>query len=58
MYFLEVPRGLVLNRTNVKRIINLYGNDTDQWTGKKLTLYPSEADFAGNVVPCIRVREK
>ena len=58
VYFLEVPRGLVLNRTNVKRIINLYGNDTDQWTGKKLTLYPSEADFSGNVVPCIRVREK
>jgi hypothetical protein len=56
--FDEFDRGLVLNRTNLKRIIALHGNDTDDWVGKKITLYPSETDFAGRTVPCIRVRDK
>ena len=55
--FQEFPRGLVLNRTNLKRIIALYGNDTDAWVGKQIVLYPSETDFGGRTVPCIRVRE-
>lgn len=58
VFFTEFPRGLVLNRTNVKRIIAMYGNETDVWVGKPVTLYPSEADYAGTVRPCIRVREK
>ncbi len=58
VYFEELPRGLVLNRTNLKRIISQHGNDTDKWTGKKITLYPSETDFGGKTVDCIRVREK
>jgi hypothetical protein len=58
VYFSDADRGLVLNRTNTKRIIGIYGNETDSWVGKKITLYPSEADFQGNTVPCIRVREK
>lgn len=55
--FAEADRGFVLNRTNLKRIIGLHGNETDDWTGKQITLYPSETDFAGKTVPCIRVRE-
>ncbi len=58
VYFDELPRGLVLNRTNLKRIIGHHGNETDAWTGKTLTLYPSETDFGGKSVECIRVREK
>lgn len=53
----EFPRSWVLNRTNLKRLIAMYGNETDAWIGKKVTLYPSETDFAGKTVPCIRVRE-
>lgn len=56
--FEEFPRGMVLNRTNLKRLIAMYGNDTDDWKGKKITLYPSETDFGGKTVDCIRVREK
>ena len=56
--FEGLPRGLVLNRTNLKRIIGHHGNETDAWAGKKITLYASETDFAGKTVPCIRVREK
>ncbi len=57
VYFEEVSRGLVLNRTNLKRIVKSLGDDTDAWPGKKITLYPSETDFGGRTVPCIRVRE-
>jgi len=59
VFFAEFKgRGMVLNRTNLKRIIELHGNETDQWTGKQITLYPSETDFQGRTVDCIRVRQK
>ena len=58
IHFKEFDRGMVLNRTNLKRIIAWHGNETDKWKGKTLTLYPSETDFGGKTVPCIRVREK
>lgn len=56
--FEEFARGLVLNRTNLKRIVGHHGAETDNWIGKKITLYPSETDFGGKTVECIRVREK
>jgi hypothetical protein len=58
VHLVEFDRPFVLNRTNIKLIIAMHGNDTDAWKGKKITLYPSETDFAGKTVPCIRVREK
>ena len=58
IYYEEFSRAMVLNRTNLKRIVGIYGNDTDEWTGKQISLYPSETDFGGRTVPCIRVREK
>lgn len=54
--FNEFDRPMVINRTNIKRLIDLHGPDTDAWVGKKVTLYPSETDFAGKTVPCIRVK--
>ena len=58
IYFKDLPRGMVVNRTNLKRIVAQLGDDTDEWVGKAITLYPSETDYAGKTVPCIRVREK
>lgn len=54
----EFTRGMVLNRTNLKRIIGLHGNDTDKWIGKAITLYPTQTTFGGKEVACIRVRER
>lgn len=56
VYFQGVEKGLVLNKTNAKRIAKLYGPDTDKWIGKSITLYPSECDFGDETVPCLRVR--
>ena len=58
VHFEELERGLVVNRTNLKRIVGHHGDETDDWPGKKITLYPSETDFQGATVACIRVRAK
>ncbi len=50
-------RGLVLNKINKEAIVtNLGSSDTDDWIGKELTLYPTQTEFAGRVVPCLRVK--
>lgn len=43
---------LVLNRTNGEAIKAMFGRDTGEWIGKRVTFYP--ATFNGE--PCIRVR--
>lgn len=58
IYFDEFARGLVMNKTNTERVRNLHGKIVNEWVGKKITLYESEAMMAGKTVPCIRVREK
>ena len=58
IYFQGFTKGMVLNRTNAKRIAELYGADTDKWVGRPISLYPSETEYAGDTVPCIRVRKE
>lgn len=43
---------LVLNRTNGESLKAMFGRDTGEWIGKKVTLYPA----IWNGDPCIRVR--
>ncbi len=47
---------LALAVTNCKIIAKMYGDDTDAWVGKRVTLYPTTTTFAGEVVDCIRIR--
>jgi hypothetical protein len=47
---------LALNSTNCKVIAAMYGNDTADWAGKRITLYPTTTSMAGETVDCIRVR--
>ena len=58
LYFIEEVKGLVLNKTNGKSIGSLHSSETDNWTGKKITLYPTEVDFRGEIVDAIRVRRQ
>lgn len=51
----ETPKRWVLNVTNVKALVQMFGRETDKWLGRKVTLFPepnemSESGFA------IRVR--
>lgn len=50
--FTETERELVLNKTNGLCILAMFGRETNNWVGKRVTLYPTE--FEGDL--CIRVR--
>jgi hypothetical protein len=56
LYFQGKERGLVLNVTNAKKIAEIYGDDTENWTGAKIVLYEAMVDFKGDTVAAIRVR--
>jgi hypothetical protein len=55
-YFDKSTKGLALNKTNSKAIAAMYGNNTDAWIGKLITLYPTQAQMGGDTVDAIRVR--
>lgn len=56
LYFLGKQKGLVLNKINCTTISSIYGPETDNWTGQPITLFPSQTEFQGKAVACIRVR--
>lgn len=58
VYFKSTDKSLVLNKTNANSIAAVTGSeDTDHWTGKKITIYPTKVEFQGKRVPAIRVQE-
>jgi hypothetical protein len=59
LWFEETDKGMVLNKTNSKMISQLLlSDDTDDWVGRKITLFPTQVDFQGDQVDAIRVRKK
>lgn len=56
LYFQGAKKGLALNVTNAKTIASIYGDETDDWTGKELIIFPATTDFRGKETPCIRVK--
>ena len=54
----DKEKRIVLNKTNATAIAFLYGNEIDDWTGKRITIYPTKAQAFGKIVDCIRVREE
>lgn len=57
VWFEKATKGLVLNVTNAKIIVGLYGNETDLWTGKRIAIYPTRVKAFGQMQDAIRVRE-
>lgn len=57
VYFVGKEKGVVLNKTNATNISEVYGPDTDDWTGKKVTLFTAWVDFNGRSVESIRIRK-
>ena len=56
LYFSEVDQGFAVNKTNANAIAQLHGPETDDWTGKRITLFRQEVEFAGKMVWGSRVR--
>jgi hypothetical protein len=59
IFFDEIHKGLVCNKTNWKTISRLTGSDdSDDWIGTKINLYRAEVEFQGEMVESIRVKMK
>ncbi len=56
LYFRGKSKGMVMNKTNSNNIAIVYGDETDDWIGKEIILYPTMVDYQGRSVPAIRVR--
>lgn len=58
VHFANQDKSLVLNATNFDCIeAALNEADTDKWTGRVVELFATETSFAGNSMPCVRVRK-
>lgn len=57
LWFQKATKGMVLNSTNARIIAKLYGDETDGWPGKSVTIYPARVKAFGETVDAIRVRE-
>lgn len=51
IYFVEIKQGWVMNKTNVACLIQLFGRETENWPGKRVTLCAEST----NTGPGIRV---
>jgi hypothetical protein len=58
LYFQEADKGLACNKTNSSTIAKLYGDDTDDWIGKRIILFSTDVEFGGEMTRAIRVRAK
>jgi len=56
IYFRGKKKALVCNVTNARMIEEIVGSDeTDEWAGREVLLYPTKVDYAGRRVDAIRV---
>ena len=57
LYFRGKTKPMILNATNWDLIVKATGeSDSDEWEGKKITLYRTEVPFKKEMVDAIRVR--
>lgn len=55
-YFVGRDKGVVLNVTNARTIADIVGsNNTDDWVGKKITLFTQKVNFQNRLTDAIRV---
>lgn len=50
----ELP--MIMNKTNCKTVAAMYGNDTREWSGKRIVLYATVTSVGGAQKDCIRIR--
>jgi len=56
IYFRGKEKGLVCNATNFDVIAEAYGDETDDWAGQPIEIYPTKVPFKGQLTDAIRVR--
>ena len=59
LHFIGKEKTLVLNRINAYAIANAVGTDeSDEWVGWSIVLYPTKVQFQGKMVDAIRVDDR
>lgn len=58
IYFTKSEKGLACNKTNFFIIASMYGDETDDWTGKRITLYAGWTRYQGKRVRGLMVEEE
>lgn len=56
LFFAGAQKGLVLNRTNSETLAMAFGDETDNWIGAEIELFPMMVNFQGQMQPAIRVK--
>jgi hypothetical protein len=56
LFFSNLPKGMVLNRTNADRIAAVFGDESEEWRGKVVTLYTEQVTAFGKTTNAIRLR--
>lgn len=53
--FLELDQKLTLNKTRVKKCVELMGDDADEWINQKIALFPVDVNFNGKTMPGVAI---
>jgi hypothetical protein len=55
LFFKEKPKGIVLAKTNALLIASMFGDETDGWKGKRVTIHSEIVQVGQDTAPGIRV---
>lgn len=53
--FLEIDQKLTLNKTRIRKLIEMLGDDTDTWVDQKISLYTVPVQFNGKTMMSIAI---
>lgn len=57
LFFREEAKGMALNTTSIRVLENAFGDDSDNWIGKRVMVYVDpNVSFQGRVVGGLRLR--
>jgi hypothetical protein len=57
LHFVGRTKPLPLNMTNFDSVADIAGDDTKDWPGHHIEVFPTTTEMKGRVVDCIRVRK-
>jgi hypothetical protein len=56
LYFFGSKKALPLNMVNWDSVADICGDDTEEWPGHRIEIYPTTTTLGTKTVDCIRIR--
>lgn len=56
LQFRGAKKRMLCNKTNAKRLAYMFGEETDLWIGKQVTIAVEMVDYRGDYVPGLRIQ--